>query len=704
MVAVLGGVGLALAVMLDLTGDNPRHVWWVLLGPLPYYLVGLFAFVRRPDNLVVRWLLASGSAFAVSVCLNDSLIPRIADTPAGPAVALASGWVGLAGPVLFVGLVGLFPVGRPELPVERRLLWALGTVAFLLPVAHGLASPTLLLDSYPEPGQRDVASPWHVPALAALAPVTRWANDLWPVLVAMAFPPLAVRYRRSPATRRPIRLLLGGAAAAVVVMAVAGAMLIGLGYEHPVYRALEGPLWLVAVTLLLGSLLIGLFHHGVFGIDVPFRRRRVLLVLRSVLVLVHGTVTLAIGFAAARFLPVNAAVFVAVAVALVLQPVRGRLGKAADVWVFGARLDGYQLLSRFGEALDSAPDPAQLVQELADTVRRGLDLVWARVRLTEPAAPRAASGSEHPPGAREAADDHGWPEGMAGADPASSPPAASVPVRHGGAVLGRIDCGPRRDGTPLVAEDRRLLDELAAHAATAVHNIYLTGALSDRLRVIEQQAAELAASRERVVQGQDAERRRIQRDLHDGVQQEVVALSAKLGLARAMQRRGDPQTAHVLADLHDDMGRLLRELREFAHTIHPPVLADRGLLSAVEAQAARLPVAMTVHADPGLRAARFPPDVEATAWYGLAEALSNVVKHAHATTVTVSIRQPDGRLELTVADDGHGFTPGAGRGLGLAGLADRLDTLGGDLCVETAPGHGTTVRMEIPLIRSEPAR
>ena len=146
-----------------------------------------------------------------------------------------------------------------------------------------------------------------------------------------------------------------------------------------------------------------------------------------------------------------------------------------------------------------------------------------------------------------------------------------MPVEHQGTVLGRIECGPRADG-PLLAEDRRLLAYFAAQAAVGVHNLHL--------------AAELGASRDRIVAGQDAERRRIQAVLHDGVQQEIVALSAQAGLVRQQLLRGDPAAAAGLADMQRELATTLRDVRELAHAIHPPVLSDRGLLEAIEARPA----------------------------------------------------------------------------------------------------------------------
>ena len=274
--------------------------------------------------------------------------------------------------------------------------------------------------------------------------------------------------------------------------------------------------------------------------------------------------------------------------------------------------------------------------------------------------------------------------------------AAAVPIEYRGTILGRIECGPRSDG-PLLAEDRRLLAYFAAQAAVGVHNLHLAAELSRRIEEIRDQAAELAASRDRVVAGQDAERRRIQRVLHDGVQQEIVALSARAGLVRQQLLRGDPAAADGLADMQRDLATTLQDVREIAYAIHPPVLSDRGLLEAIEAQSSRLALPMAVRADPRLRGVRFGEQIEVTAWYVLAEALSNVVKHAGASEVEVSLSQQDGRLGLVIRDDGCGFDLDRPRGLGLTGLSDRLDTVGGSLTINSGAGLGTSVCVHIPV-------
>ena len=372
--------------------------------------------------------------------------------------------------------------------------------------------------------------------------------------------------------------------------------------------------------------------------------------------------------------PVAVAVVAGVTAAVGGQAIRGRLEHAADRWMLGSRLAGYANLNRFGRSLIQAAGSDELLSGLAGEVRRGLGLTWARVSLD------AADGP-----LREVTD--GTPGGET---------AATVPIEYRGTTLGRIECGPRTDG-PLLAEDRRLLAYFAAQAAVGVRNLHLDAELSRRIEKIRDQAAELAASRDRVVAGQDAERRRIQRVLHDGVQQEIVALSARAGLVREQLLRGDPAAADRLADMQRDLATTLRDVREIAYAIHPPVLTDRGLLEAIEAQSGRLALPMAVRADPALRGVRFGEQIEATAWYVLAEALSNVVKHAGASEVQVSLSQEDGRLGLVIRDDGRGFDLDRPRGLGLTSLSDRLDTVGGSLSISSGAGLGTSVCVHIPV-------
>ncbi|HEU4347803.1 MAG TPA: hypothetical protein VFR35_08445, partial [Actinoplanes sp.] len=207
LLALAGGLALAAGVVLDLGWGKPDHVGWVLVGPLPFYVVGLVTFVYRPDNLVVRWLLASGALFAVSTFLNETLLP-LANSP---AFVLAAQCASGAGMVVLVGLVGLFPVGRPDHRVDRVVLTIVAAAGIALPVLGALANPTMLLETYAEPGTPTTPSPIFVEDLAPLGPVTDRLFDLFPLCIFAGVGLLALRYRRETAPRRrQIRLLLVG--------------------------------------------------------------------------------------------------------------------------------------------------------------------------------------------------------------------------------------------------------------------------------------------------------------------------------------------------------------------------------------------------------------------------------------------------------------------------------------------------------------
>jgi len=679
VLAVIGGCALAAAVAIELATGDPAGAGWVLVGPGPFYAVGLALAFRGPGQRAGAWLLATGAAFLLSVC-GDAVLPLVHDWPVGWIVALTRDWAGFACLVAAIGLIGLFPTGVPERAAERWVLWAAAVTAVLIPVLRMVVSPTAPQGSFSEPGEPAVASPLFLPAAHALEPVTAGLVYAFAAWAAVGVIMLYLRYRRSPSEdRRRIRWLLAGAVCALISMSALWVVASSLPDGFLAVAAID-VLWVLTTGSLLGSLIVALSPDGLLGIDRSSRRLMVYRALWLLIAVGYVAVAAALGLLAGQHLPVEAAVLLVAAAALLFQPAQRRLERLADRWVFGARLDGYEVLTRFGAMLETSPRPADLLPRLAAAIRDGLGLQWARVRLD-----LTPAGSSLPT------------VGAAGLEPGDvREPALTVPLNHAGTVLGRIECGPRRDG-PLLDEDRRLLANLAGQAAAAARNLHLTAELSDRLDLIRQQAVELTASRARVAQTQDAERQRIQRDLHDGVQQDLVALTAKLALARERLRRGDPRADESLAELQRDMSELIGQLRDFAHAIHPPVLADQGLLEAIEAQAARLPLEVVIEADPALRGVRYPPPVETATWYVVAEALTNAVKHAQACRVLVALAQPNGQLSVEVRDDGCGFDQATAGGLGLASLADRIAIVNGTLHIDSTPGHGTTLRAEVPL-------
>ena len=214
-----------------------------------------------------------------------------------------------------------------------------------------------------------------------------------------------------------------------------------------------------------------------------------------------------------------------------------------------------------------------------------------------------------------------------------------------------------------------------------------------RARALDKRVEDLRGSRERIIAAADAERRRIERDLHDGAQQHLVALSLTLGMAESRLKTDPAAVAPLIAQAREEAALAVKELRTLASGIHPALLTERGLGPALDALAARAPVPTTVE---GVPAQRLPPPVESAVYFVTAEALTNVAKYAGAMSASVALAPEHGRIRLIVRDDGAGGANANG-GSGLRGLRDRVEALDGQFHIDSPPGLGTTLIAEIPL-------
>ncbi len=275
-----------------------------------------------------------------------------------------------------------------------------------------------------------------------------------------------------------------------------------------------------------------------------------------------------------------------------------------------------------------------------------------------------------------------WPSDLPDPDPVPAvgdafpelPGQLAVEVRDGGELLGALSVSmPAND--PMNPAKERLVRDLASQAGLVLRNV----------RLVE----ELRASQRRLVAARDEERRRLERNIHDGAQQQLVALSVRARLARGLADKDPAKADDMLAHIESDLQTALEDLRDLARGIYPPLLADKGLGPALEAQARRSPVPVSVEAG---GVGRLPQEVEAAVYFSCLEALQNVAKYADASTARVHLAQANGHLTFEVADDGRGFDPAAtAYGMGLQGIADRLAALGGELVVRSQPSEGTTV-------------
>jgi signal transduction histidine kinase len=275
-----------------------------------------------------------------------------------------------------------------------------------------------------------------------------------------------------------------------------------------------------------------------------------------------------------------------------------------------------------------------------------------------------------------------------------------APVTHSGELLGLIVADRGSGGDAFGEEEERVLTELARQVGLALHNVQLDSALQQSLDQLRHQAAELQASRARIVAAGDAERRKIERNLHDGAQQHLVALAVNLRLTKTLAERDPAKAAQMLDQLTSDVQDTLQELRALAHGIYPPLLMDRGLPEALNAAGGRAALPTTVEAD---GVGRYNPDVEAAVYFFCMEALQNAGKHAgDGAEAQIKVWQDDGMLRFFVADNGAGFDPKHFTGgAGFTNLSDRLGAIGGSFKLDSAPGEGTKLEGWIP-VQPEP--
>lgn len=652
---VAGGAAIAAAVLLAFRhGTAPKELPW-LAGSAIFLLAAAYVWRRIPRHRVAWWFAVTSGPVAL-VQATDGWVERVAS--GGDLERLA--WVVLSfhllmavGGIAIAHLLGLFPDGRIERTYERRILRAAWLV-LLLPPLVALGRETLLLPTYHQ--LPDLVNPNHVPALTPIGGIATIGVVLLQGVFAVGVVLLALRYRRGgTARRRRIRWLLVPAIFAAVVAAIdiVAWWLFPAGPPSLAAEIALSVLWIAAIASVPLAIAVALLRPDLLDVDRVIRQSLVYGALWSLIALTYAAAAAGLGVVAGQRFPVTVAIVLTVVATLLFQPARQRLEGLADRWVFGDRTDPAQLVARLGETLADTFDLESLLPRMAATLEEGLGLRWARVRL----------------------DTTGHVEG--------SDPVLTVPIVLGGETLGVVECGPRVAGA-LTPEDEVVVETLARQAALAVRNVRLTTALTA-------QAEELATSRTRLVRAQESERRRIERNIHDGAQQDLIALIGLAGRLRGALDRDPGAGAEVIEELQEGLRRVIGELRELAHGIHPSLLSDRGLLEAVEALAARSVVPVEVRADPSLRGERFAEAIEGAGYFTVAESLANVGKHAAAERARVTLARSNGSLRIEVRDDGAGFDPDAAGGEGLDNLAARIAAIGGRLEVSSRPGAGTTV-------------
>ncbi len=415
------------------------------------------------------------------------------------------------------------------------------------------------------------------------------------------------------------------------------------------------------------SIGIAVLRFRLYELDVVVKKTLVAGSLALLGIAIYGAVVWLFGaFAAER--ESSATVFVvALLLGLAFRPVARLVRRVADHLVYGRRATPYEVLTEFSERVGDAYATEDVLGRMAQILGQGTGAASARVwlRLGDELRPVATWPSDAPEARTERVRGDALPD-LTG--------ETAVEVRDTGELLGALSVAmPPSD--PMNPSKERLVRDLAAQAGLVLRNV----------RLVE----ELRAAHRRLVTAQDAERRRLERNIHDGAQQQLVALSVKARLARGLTEREPSKATEMLGQIEAELQTALEDLRDLARGIYPPLLADKGLGPALEAQVRRSPLPVIVEAE---ALGRYPQEIEAAVYFSCLEALQNTSKYADATQARVTLEQSNGHLSFEVADDGRGFDPETtNHGTGLQGIADRLAALDGELVIRSRPGAGTRI-------------
>jgi signal transduction histidine kinase len=685
------GAGIVFSVLDPGTPNSPGTSWSDLIGSISFgvaffsfVLVGYLLAARRPDNAVSWVVFATGIAFSLDALItsyaNYALHGGAGGSRLGALAAAVDSpmWIPIVAlPATFALL--LFPDGHLPSPrwrwVARGLAGAL-TIMFLAI----LVSPGSMADS----GYPHLRNPLGVVALRHIIAVAQISLIALPLGVAAAVVSLIRRFRRSTGVERlQLRWLVSAATIVGVLYAVA--LILSIPFQWTTEDT-PPPLFVLQTLAILAFVLIpvaigvSVLRYRLLDIDVVINRALLYGALAIFITLVYAAVVVGIGaFVGSKASPFLSAAAAAI-VAIAFQPARRRLQHLADRMVYGKRATPYEVLSEFADRLGTAYAADELLPKMAAALAEGTAAaradIWIRV-------------------GDELRVEATWPEEAERLEPVAVAQRSErtvtssdifEPVSHQGEFLGALTV-TKRPGAAVTSTEERLVRDLAGQAGLVLRNVALTEQL---MANIEQ----LRASRQRLVAAQDDERRKLERNLHDGAQQQLVALTVQLRLLQQLVPKDPERAAAMAADLQALASTAVEDLRDLARGIYPPLLADKGLVAALESQARRSTIPVAVQGD-GL--GRYSREAESAIYFSCLEALQNVSKYAGASQAVVRLFDGDGRVHFEVSDDGVGFDAAAtSYGTGLQGMADRLAAAGGEVLVRSTPGAGTTVSGSVP--------
>ncbi len=661
VLVLVGGAAIIVHFFLDPIATLPWSI-----PTIAAFIVGAVLAWRVPENPISWLLLVFGTSQAVTLPAFFA-VSGVIDSQA------VAGWLAAVGVAVNTAAVLMLPVILLRFP-DGRLLSRRWRVVEWLAVAAGAVGAAAALVNGGWGGDRAQAL-----LITPLYETTAPAGD---VLSAIFFPmfigsfvaasaSMILRYRRSTGeSRLQIKWLAYSAGFLLVALA---AVAIESGATVATLTQWQSTVMALAFTFIPIAIGVAVLRYRLYDIDVVINRTVVLAVLAVFITVTYALIVVGLGQliggdSDGLLLPIAATAVVAVA----FEPVRLRAQRWANRIVYGNRATPYEVLSDLTERLSVAEEGEGILVRLTALLRDGTGAdrvtVWlGSIGEMTPAAsaPLEALSSSQP-------------------DPQSK---SVFLVKHDEEVVGALEVIKPR-GSVLSTAERSLVADLAGSAGAVLGYQRLNDSLEERARELEE-------SRGRLVGVQDQERRRLERDLHEGAEQFIVALKVKIGVSTQMAGKHDaPELEALLGGLTDEAQAALDDVQSLAKGIYPPILESDGLGAAVSALASSTPVDIHLERD---GVGRYPAEVEAAVYFDVSEAVTNAVKHANPP-IRIELSDRDGLLSFSVIDAGPGFDiDQSDMGSGLENMADRLDAVGGKLTVESTSGETTEISGKIPV-------
>lgn len=639
--AFLAGAGAYLVVVND--ADLLAEAFTIVAG-VSFPLVGALVVARHARN-AIGWLfltagLSEGLALFAAQYARRALIHDPGSLPAGDAMAWLASWIWFPGFAVIVSFAPLlFPDGKPPTPRWRPILWLAVAAVVFVTVASLLVWPYrgLRLLQFGEIGEARAANAIGTAGVAMLA-----------VSASAALFSLVVRFRRSRgAERQQLKWFVYGALLTAVLVFVAQ------------FVEFDELLLLTAIPLLPVCAGVAILRYRLYDIDLVINRS-----------FVYGTLT-AVVFGAyagavalfdhlAKSTGLGASLITALLVAVLFQPLRERIQRGVNHLMYGLRDDPYAAISRLGHQLETSTRSHDVLPGVVATVAQALRLPYAAIEVSED-------------GILEQLACHGVPVGA----------CESLPLSYRGEIVGNLVVSARSRTEALPLRDRRLLEDLARPVGVAVHAARLT--------------RDLQRSRARLVGAREEERRRIRRDLHDGLGPTLAGVALEVEAARNLLRQDPSATEAKLGDLAEKIQATITEIRRLVYGLRPPALDELGLEQAIRAHLVRFST-LSVSVEVSGRVTGLSAAVEVAAYRIVLEAVTNAARHAGAARCTVQLTCDD-TLGIEVVDDGQGLPEGLHSGVGLSSMRERAEELGGTFTAQRVPLGGTRVQARLPLER-----